>query len=248
MAKVEKDVAKLKDGYAKIANLLLECLYRSEMTIVQKEIVVFVFRFTYGFGRDSAQLSYPFIASGIGRDLSGVKRSTSDLVNRFVLIKSYENGKLVLGVNNHIGEWNIEMRKCGGCTSTGAVDDGLTSGGCTSTASGGCTSTQEIQSYKEKRRNKNSKGASRPGDQFFPSLWDAYPKAKRDEAGKRFIRGKILEEIEENAEAVQAALEIYLSEVKDQKYLQKASDFFRGNWKQYAPDEEENTEKKGRYE
>ena len=248
MAKVEKDVAKLKDGYAKIANLLLECLYRSEMTIVQKEIVVFVFRFTYGFGRDSAQLSYPFIASGSGRAIRAVKRSTSDLVNKSVLIKSFEGGKLVLGVNNHIGEWDVEMRKSGDCMVTDMVTVQSVSGACTVTPSGDCTVTQEIQTYKEKRRNKNSKGASRPGDQFFPSLWDAYPKAKRDEAGKRFIRGKILEEIEENAEAVQAALEIYLSEVKDQKYLQKASDFFRGNWQQYAPDEEENTEKKGRYE
>ena len=248
MAMVEKDVAKLKDGYAKIANLILECLYRSDMTIVQKEIVLFVMRFTYGFDRDSAQISFPFIASGIGRDLSGVKRSTSDLVSRFVLIKSYENGKLVLGVNNHIGEWDVEMRKIGGCTSTASVDARLTPGGCTSTAGGGCTSTQEIQTYKEKRRNKNSKGASRPGDQFFPSLWDSYPKSKRDEAGKRFIKGKILEEIEENAEAVKAALEIYLSDVKDPKYLQKASDFFRGNWKQYAPEEEPEDDQKGKFQ
>lgn len=246
MARAEKDVAKLKDGYAKIANLILECLYRADMTIVQKEIVLFVMRFTYGFGRDSAQLSYPFIASGIGRAVRAVKRSTSDLVNRFVLIKSYENGKLVLGVNNHIGEWDVEMRKSGDCMVTAKVTAQFTSGDCTVTSMGDCTVTQEIQTYKEKRRNKNSKGASRPGDQFFPSLWDAYPKSKRDEAGKRFIKGKILEEIEENAEAVQAALEIYLSDVKDPKYLQKASDFFRGNWKQYAPEEEPEDDQKGK--
>lgn len=242
-------MASLEEGYSKIANGILEAIYSSDLTLMQKEIVILVARFTYGYNRKKADLSYSFIATGIGRNKREVIRNVNILVQKNVIIRDDSARITNLGINRHTEKWDVKYRFTSGSQTTRDSGSQTTRGVVPTPLLGsGSQTTEEIQTHKEKRINTNSKGASRPGYQFFPSLWDAYPKSKRDEAGKRFINGKILEEIEENAEAVQAALEIYLSEVKDQKYLQKASDFFRGNWKQYAPDEEENTEKKGRYE
>ena len=242
-------MASLEEGYAKIANGILEAIYSSDMTLMQKEIVILVARFTYGYRRKMADLSYSFIATGIGRNKREVIRNVNSLIQKNVILRDESSRITNLGINRHTEEWDVKFRFASGAQTT--RDSGAQTTSVvvpTPLLGSGAQTTEEIQTYKEKRINTNHKRASRPGDQSFPSLWDAYPKSKRDEAGKRFINGKILEEIEENAEAVQAALEIYLSEVKDLKYLQKASDFFRGNWKQYTPDEEENTEKKGRYE
>ena len=234
------------NGYFKMNNALFEAVYHSELTLMQKEILMLVIRFTDGYHRDIADLSYSFISQGIGRDKRHVIRNVNELIKKRVLFREDDMKINKLGVNKNIKEWDVIFRDSGSAATTSSGLQAISGSGLQATSGSGSQATEEIITAQRITTNNNPKRASRSGDQSFPSLWDAYPKSKRDEAGKRFIKGKILEEIEENAEAVQAALEIYLSDVQDPKYLQKASDFFRGNWKQYAPEEEPEIEPKGK--
>lgn len=235
-------MAKLQDGYAKIANKLLESVCRAELTIMQKEIILFVMRYTYGFSRKQARMSLSFIAKGIARDRSWVSRNILDLVASRVIIKSESHGITILEINNHIEEWNVIFRQSSGEPATSDSGEPATMVVANAQlADSGEPATKETQNTTKKKEEKQThKGASRrgvSGSALFSELWGAYPKAKRDEAGKRFVTEEDVAEIEKNEAAVRAALRIYLEGVKEKKYLQKASDFFRGNWKQYAPEE-----------
>ena len=237
-------MAKLQDGYAKIANQLIESVCRADLTVMQKEIIWFVMRYTYGFSRKQARLSLSFIAKGICRERAWVSRNVKDLASRRVLIKSESNGITILEINNHIEEWNVVFRQGSVAEDTSASverDTTLVSG---ATLAGSVErDTEETQDTTKKKEEKQThKGATRRGvidSPLFFELWEQYPKAKRDEAGRRFVTAEAVAEIEGNEAAVRSALRVYLEGVKEEKYLQKASDFFRGNWKQYAPEEEE---------
>lgn len=247
-------MAKLQDGYAKIANQLIECVCRADLTVMQKEIIWFVMRYTYGFSRKQARLSLSFIAKGIGRERARVSGNITDLASRGVLIKSESSGITILEINNHTEEWNVNFRSGSAPESTSASAPESTMvvphGALSASAQEGTEETQDTTKKKEEKQT--HKGATRRGvidSPLFFELWEQYPKAKRDEAGRRFVTAEAVAEIEGNEAAVRSALKVYLEGVKEEKYLQKASDFFRGNWKQYAP-EEEKTEnnKKGLFQ
>lgn len=237
-------MAKLQDGYAKIANQLIESVCRADLTVMQKEIIWFVMRYTYGFSRKQARLSLSFISKGIARDRSWVSRNILDLVSSRVLIKHENNGITILEINNHIEEWNVIFRQSSGEHATSDSSEPATSVVANAPLVGsGEPATKETQNTTKKKEEKQThKGATRRGvidSPLFFELWEQYPKAKRDEAGRRFVTAEAVAEIEGNEAAVRSALRVYLEGVKEEKYLQKASDFFRGNWKQYAPEEEE---------
>ena len=237
-------MAKLQDGYAKIANKLIECLYSADLTLMQKEIILLVMRYTYGFNRKQARLSLSYIAKGIGRKRDKVCDSITALANKRILIKSESGGTTVLEVNNHTEEWDVCFRFGSPSQGTSASPSQGTrvvpARGLDASPSQGTKETQE--DTKERKEKQTHKGATRRGvidSPLFFELWEQYPKAKRDEAGRRFVTAEAVADIEGNEAAVRSALRVYLEGVKEEKYLQKASDFFRGNWKQYAPEEEE---------
>ena len=252
-------MASLSDGYSRVANEILRCIYSSDMTPMQKEIVLLVIRFTYGFkGREMADLSYSFIAKGIGRPRRHVVDNVNILIEKAVLIQKTGSAINRLGINPMTDQWRVRLRGSD-VEVTSASDRGVT-GVVTAASLGsdvGVTRgsdagvTQEIQ-YKQIQTKTNTKkrnSASRFGG-LFNALWESYPKAKRDEAGKRFVSEDAAREVEENADAVRAALDAYLNGVSDPKFIQKASDFFNGNWKQYEPEDrsDENEGKGGGFQ
>jgi len=232
-------VANLQEGYSKIANKLIECVCQADLTITQKEIVWFVMRYTYGFSRKQAQLSLSFIAKGIGRARQKVCESVIALAGMRVLIKTQNGKTMTLEINNHTEEWAVNFRSDSHQAVTDTSHQAVTiASHRTVTSDSHQAVTEEIQTIERKISNTKYIRASRFGV-VFRSLWNLYPKAKRDEAGKRFVTAAAAREVEENESKVRAALDAYLRSVSDPKYIQKASDFFGGNWKQYEPDEPE---------
>ena len=239
-------MARLDDGYSKVANKILECIYSSDMTIMQKEIVLLVIRFTYGFkGREMADLSYSYIANGIGRSRRHVVDSVNDLIEKAVLIQKTGSTINRLGINPMTDQWRVRFRgsdsvgtRASDRAGTGVVTTGALGSDRAGTRASDRAGTQEIQDkqIQDKQIQDKKRSAPRFGERFL-SLWGMYPKAKRDDARMRFVTRKAAQEIEDRPDAVKAALDAYLSSVSDQKYLQKASDFFGGNWKQYEPEE-----------
>lgn len=65
-------------GYTKVDNWIFETLYHSSLTALEIKVYLFVIRFTSGFQRNDAELSYSFIAEGVGisrrRAISTVKK------------------------------------------------------------------------------------------------------------------------------------------------------------------------------
>lgn len=240
-------MASLKDGYARISNKILECIYSSDMTPMQKEIVLLVIRFTYGFGREMADLSYSYIAKGIGRPRRHVVENVNSLIEKAVLIQKHSSTINRLGINPDTDQWRVRFRGSdvgvtrGSDASVTRVVTAASLGSDASVTRGSDVGvTQEIQDKQRKDKERKDKQISAPRfGVVFRSLWNLYPKAKRDEAGKRFVTAAAAREVEENESKVRAALDAYLRSVSDPKYIQKASDFFGGNWKQYEPDEPE---------
>lgn len=241
-------MANLQEGYSKIANKLIERVCQADLTITQKEVVWFVMRYTYGFSRKQAQLSLSFIAKGIGRARQKVCESVISLADMRVLIKTQTGKTMTLEINNHTDEWTVNFRSDSHHTVTDTSHQAVTiASHRTVTSDSHQAVTEEIQTTERKITNTKYKRASRFSG-VFCSLWSQYPRAKRDDAGMRFVTAAAAEEVEKNAEAVKAALHAYLESVSDPRYIQKASDFFGGNWKQYAPDDAETEVQSGETE
>lgn len=232
-------MASLKNGYARIANELLAAVYSSNMTEMQKEIVLLVMRFTYGYnGREFAELSYSFIAEGIGRDRRGVIRNVDKLTEKQVLLQRTGAQITTLGINDHIEQWHVTFRGSGLQTTTGGGAQTTSASGLQTTTPSGEQTTQQIQNEKKKNTNTNTKGE-------FEDLWALYPR----KLGKSAVHKKAKEDVERNAEDVRRAIAAYCAEIErqhtEERYIMYGSTFFNGRWRDYLgamPDAEEQTE------
>ena len=103
-------MANSSKGYAQVNNDILESIYSSDLTLMQKEIVLFVVRFTDGYSRDVSDFSYSFIAKGIGRSRAHVIENVNRLIEKNVLI-SYVGSKITrLSVNEDTPKWDVQRR------------------------------------------------------------------------------------------------------------------------------------------
>lgn len=225
-------MASLKNGYARIANELLEAVYSADLTPMQKEIIIFVMRYTYGWqGREFAEMSYTFIANGIGRSRNHVIESVSKLTEIGVLKQGIGTARTVLGINDNVEEWNVNFRRGSDRAVTSASDRAVTSGGYRAVQGGSDRAvTQQIQGSVKEIINTNY-------IQDFELLWALYPR----KLGKGAVTKKAMEEVVRNAEAVRRAIERYKAEIArqhtEEKYIMYGSTFFNGRWRDYEGDE-----------
>ncbi|MEK4512885.1 replication protein [Paenibacillus sp. FSL K6-2524] len=101
-------MADLGDGYARIANELLEELAKRKLNSTQASIVFFIFRQTYGFQRKSHDMSLNYIAGIIGANKDQVKRELNRLIEWKVVRVFEEAGftkSRVIGINSECAEW-----------------------------------------------------------------------------------------------------------------------------------------------
>jgi len=93
------------EGYTRIANTLLEAVYRCDLTARQSRVLLAVIRKTYGFNRKTDWLSAPLIAEAINYlgDDSNIRKDIKALKDRNILISE---GKRI-GPNPVISSWSF---------------------------------------------------------------------------------------------------------------------------------------------
>lgn len=73
----------IENGYTRIANELLEVIFRTKLNATQLKILLCIIRYTYGFGRKEHELSLSFISKST--DIS--KRYISSELNKLIEMK-----------------------------------------------------------------------------------------------------------------------------------------------------------------
>ena len=200
---MSKQKADLEDGYTRIANSLLEALYKTPILSRESRVLLFIIRQTYGFGHKSRELSNGFIAAGTGIDIKSVSKIVKGLVSANVIEKEQAQGRKpqIMGINTQIQKWTTIPKSDGNTTvkSTVHKSDGntiLKSDGNTTVKSDGNTTVKSDPQIK-KDINKDIKecgGTSSPGTHFavFGRLADEwkYSHANIDRIPKR-LRAEI---------------------------------------------------------
>lgn len=100
--------AQLEDGYTRIANEILEHVSKSKFNGTQLSILLFVWRFTYGFQRKSCEMSLSFIGEGISADKHQVKRELKKLIDYNVITVHSPpdfNATREIGFNKDFRSW-----------------------------------------------------------------------------------------------------------------------------------------------
>lgn len=110
---------KLKNGFTKIPNFLLETILSYKCSGRQKELLFAIVRLTYGYHRESAEIALSLLSKMINQDKATVSKNINILVSKKVLLIKSEasfNKPRVISINLSINEWaglsyNIEDLK-----------------------------------------------------------------------------------------------------------------------------------------
>lgn len=99
----------LENGYIRIANELLEAIYKIRLSGLQKDVLFCVIRFTYGFQKKESELSVRFIAKKINSSAPRVTEALSKLI-QLDIVKIVEEANQnhtgrILTVNKKYDEW-----------------------------------------------------------------------------------------------------------------------------------------------
>lgn len=116
----------LENGYAKIANEILEQLARVPLNGTQARIIMVIWRYTYGFQQKEAELSAAYIAMALGSHQKQVERELKILLESQILktIRSSTYTKpRVLAFNKDYDTWNLNHPN-GANQLTGSKKDG----------------------------------------------------------------------------------------------------------------------------
>lgn len=99
-----------ENGYTAIANELIEAIYTTRMSGMQKDIVLCIIRFTYGFSRKSHIMSASFISKAIGCHNRTVRQEIEKLIRSKVIIEykqaTYSRPREI-GINKDFEQWEL---------------------------------------------------------------------------------------------------------------------------------------------
>ena len=101
-----------ENGYTTIANELLEAIYCGKFSPTEFKMLLFIFRYTYGFNRKSARLSNSFISGGTKIHEVAVSRAITSLIRDNVLIEQEKpcfNQPRLIGVNKNYESWQNRL-------------------------------------------------------------------------------------------------------------------------------------------
>ncbi|WP_117170593.1 replication protein [Paraliobacillus sediminis] len=149
------DVQKEK-GFTQVANQIFEEIVTRKLNASQLDIIMVVWRYTYGFHRKDHELSVSFFVNSTGLSKKNVKKTLNDLLEAHVLIKTQNHSfhqTRKLAFNKNYDEWLIERRNIEGTNSTPGVEMVPSRGGELVTSRGVQLVPQERKSkenYKEK--------------------------------------------------------------------------------------------------
>jgi phage replication O-like protein O len=242
---MSKQKADLDDGYTRIANSLLEALYKTPILSRESRVLLFIIRQTYGFGHKSRELSNGFIAAGTGIDIKSVSKIVKGLVSANVIEKEQAQGRKpqIMGINTQIQKWTTIPKSDGNTTVKSTVHK---SDGNTIPKSDGNTTVKSDPQLK-KDINKDIKvcgGTSSPATHFpiFDRLageWK-YSHANLDRVTKR-QRAEVEEIGYPRMNDARLRYEAWFEdlETKNNQYL-SARTWFSGAYRDYLPAVDEN--------
>lgn len=99
-----------EEGYTKVANEILEHTAKASLNGTQLRILLIVWRYTYGFGRKSHELSISFLANAIAAHEKQVQRELSKLIRQGVLIvtDTLKNKNKILAFGKNYEAWVVD--------------------------------------------------------------------------------------------------------------------------------------------
>ncbi len=96
-----------ENGYTRIANELLEALAKHRSLGSEAfQVLMMVFRYTYGFNRKEGLLTVSFIVVGTGLKQPNVNRAIERLISKRIIKRE----KSTIGFNKNYDEWAISKR------------------------------------------------------------------------------------------------------------------------------------------
>lgn len=143
--------AQLEDGYTPIAHELLEALSKARINGSQANILMFIFRYTYGFHRKNHEMGNAFIAEGTGIRKDQVKRELNRLIE-MKIVKVYEESThitaRIIGINTATDEWGVNTKAPQGAIYPPGGYAPSREGGNPTPPPGGYLPPQDIYSFK----------------------------------------------------------------------------------------------------
>ncbi len=140
-------------GYTPISNELLGAIYGTDFTATELKVLLFIFRFTYGFSRKECEISLTFISKGVGISKRYISSTVSKLVddNVLVIVKEHtDTQSRVIRINKDYEEWKnhiiVQQMKQ---NSTGEAES-------ITTDEAEFTTTDELQFYQDKQTLKQT--------------------------------------------------------------------------------------------
>ncbi|MGG3943393.1 replication protein [Peribacillus psychrosaccharolyticus] len=97
----------LKKGHTRIANEILEQVMKKALNGTQLRILLFIWRYTYGFQRKDNEFSLTFISEKIEASRSQVDRELKALIDSEIInvLGKGEKGARILSFNKNYEEW-----------------------------------------------------------------------------------------------------------------------------------------------
>ncbi|HCR0223096.1 TPA: replication protein [Klebsiella aerogenes] len=144
----EVRVADLDDGYARVANELLDAIMASGLSETELCIILAVWRKTYGFGKSSDWISNEQFEQMILKHRTHCSTAKNRLVQKKILI---QQGRKV-GMNTNISEWEVKFNGFCKTLAEGAKKNVATSA---KQAKQKLLTTKEITTQKKKDNSPN---------------------------------------------------------------------------------------------
>lgn len=229
--------ADLKDGYTRIANKIMEALFKCPLLSRETRVLMFIIYQTYGYNHKDRALSLTYIGKHTGIAPNHVCGICKKLIGAKIIKKSYKEGtrSQVLGLNTKVSEWLDTP--IFGSTKSGSVDTPIF--GSVNTPIFGSDYNTDI--YNTECVGEN--GIRRfPVTQIFDRLWSEW---EHSQAGKDRVTRKVKAEIEEigyvrmHDAQLRYEQDLENRQTKNNQAL-SARTWFNGAYKQFLPPIAEN--------
>jgi phage replication O-like protein O len=243
----KKSKADLDDGYVRIANTIMQELYKLPISNREFRVLLFIIYQTYGYNHKERELSNGYIGKGICVDAPDVCKAVKKLETMKVIKKSLggKRGAQILKINTHIDEWSTIGNITNGYSTNRTIGKttNRTIGETANRTIGDSANQYNTDKYNTDQNNTECVGAAQappprtPDFVCFDRLWDEW---KFSQAGKNRITQKQRQEIEEigyyrMADAAQRYYQEFESRTTKNNIPLSARTWFEGAYIQYLP-------------
>lgn len=221
----------LEDGYTRIANKLMEAIFKTSFNGSQFRVLFCLIRNTYGYGRKECDFSNGYVARATGIDKKNVAAVVKSLEDGNVLIttqKATFGTPRKVTINKDFEKWTVIQPLW--VKSQPVGDVATTPGGDITTTPGGDVTTQKRKNIKKDIKKDNNIVQI---EELFERLWSLYPRKR----GKNAVSKKAKQVLfAAGYEKVANAIAAYIEECngKEEQYILNGSTFFNGRWEDYA--------------